>query len=106
METWHPRARRHRFTVNIELTDVQTETQLLGRTTNLSLYGCRVETQKPLPTGTKVRIKIAHGGASFGALGRVTYAGPSGEIGIAFTVIEQKDQSVLEKWIAELRDST
>jgi hypothetical protein len=106
VETWHPRARRYRFTANIELTNVQTETQILGRTTALSLYGCGVGTQQPLPTGTKVRIKIAHGGENFMAFARVAYAKPNGEMGIVFTGIERNDQSVLDKWIVELRDST
>jgi hypothetical protein len=57
-----------------------------------------------LTTGTKVRIKIAHGGASFVALGRVAYSKTSGRMGIVFTGVEKTDQSVLDKWIADLRD--
>ena len=103
METWHSRARRYPFTANIELTDRQTETQILGRTTDLGLYGCRMKTQKPFPTETKVRIKIVHGGENVVAPGRVAYAKTTGETGIVFTGIERNDQSVLDKWIAELR---
>lgn len=104
METWHTRARRYPFRVNIELTDMQTETQILGHTTDLSLYGCRVKTQEPFSTGAKVWVKIAHEGANFVAAGRVAFAVLDGEMGIVFTKIEQNDQSVLDKWIAELRE--
>ena len=104
METWRSRARRFPFTANIELTDMETETEILGRTTDVSLYGCRVKTQKPFSTGAKVWIKIAHGGANFVAVGRVASAVLNGEMGIVFTKIEQNDQSVLDKWIAELRE--
>ena len=104
VEIWHSRPRHYPFTVNIELTDMQTETEILGRTTDVSLYGCRVKTQKPFPTGAKVWIKIAHEGANFVAAGRVASAVLNGEMGIVFTKIEQNDQSVLDKWIAELRE--
>ena len=103
METWRSRARRFPFTVHVELTDMETETQILGRTTDLSLYGCRVKTEKPFPTREKVWIKIAHEGANFVAAGRVASM-LDGEMGIVFTKIEENDQSVLDKWIAELRE--
>jgi hypothetical protein len=70
---------------------------------NLSLYGCRVEGHTLFPTGVKVRIRIAYNSANFVALGRVSYAAASGRMGIAFTKIEPKDQLILEKWVEELR---
>ncbi len=104
MFTEHPRARRYPFVVGIELTDVQSDAQIRERTSDLSVFGCHVDTLKLFPTGTKVRIRIAHRGANFAALGRVVYTGPNTGMGVAFTKIEQKDQLVLEKWIDELRD--
>ena len=104
MYTGHPRARRYSFVTGIELTDVQSETQIRERTSDLSLFGCRVDTTKLFPTGTRVRIRIAHRGANFAALGSVVYAAPDAGMGVAFTKIEQKDQLVLERWIDELRD--
>jgi hypothetical protein len=70
----------------------------------LNLFGCHVDTLKFFPTGTRVRIRIVHRGASFAAPGTVVYAAPSAGMGVAFTKIEQKDQLVLKKWIDELRD--
>lgn len=86
------------------MTDVESETQINEQTCNLSLFGCSVTTQKPLPTGTRVRIRIVHAGASFVALGRVAYAGKSPRMGVVFTRIEPHQQSILEKWIAEMRE--
>jgi len=104
VRTERPRARRYSFVANIELTDLQSEANIQGRTSDLSLYGCRVEAQKPFPTGTKVRIRIAHRSANFVALGRVSYATAEGGMGIVFTRIEPNDQLILEKWVEELRD--
>jgi len=98
-----PRARRYSFVAPIELTDLESEIQLKEQTGDLSLFGCSVDTQKPLPTGTKVRIRILHRGASFTALARVAHAQPGAGMGIGFTQIEPNEQSALEKWIAELR---
>ena len=101
--THHPRARRYPFVATIELTDTQSEAKIQERTSDLSLYGCRVETRKPFPTGAKVRIRIAHRSANFVAVGRVSYT-TQGGMGIAFTQVEPNDQLILEKWVEDLRD--
>ena len=98
-----PRARRFSFVATAELTDLQSETSIHARTNDLSLYGCRVETHKPLPAGAKVRIRIAHRSASFLAVGRVSYANTEGRMGIVFTRIDPKAQLILEKWIEDRR---
>ena len=104
MRTERPRARRYEFAANIELTDLQTEVHTNGRTTDVSLYGCRVVASRPFSAGTKLRIRITHKGGSFAALGMVAYPGRNGETGIVFTRVEQNDQLILEKWVAELRN--
>jgi hypothetical protein len=104
VHTERPRARRYPFVAGVELTDVQSEAHTRERTSDLSLFGCHVDTQKLLPTATKVRIRITHRGANFEALGSVVYAGPNAGMGVVFTKIEEKGQSVLERWIDELRD--
>lgn len=104
MQPERPRARRYPFQAKIELTDLQSETQIAEQTGNLSLYGCQVNTVKALPVGTMVWLKIAHQGGSFEARGRVANIRPQTGIGIVFTHVEEKHQLLLEKWIAELRD--
>ena len=99
------RARRYSFHANIELTDLQSENQTKEQTSDLSLFGCHVATLKPLLAGTKVRIKISYRSENFAALGKVVYALPNAGMGILFTKIEPNDQLVLDKWIAERRDS-
>jgi hypothetical protein len=103
VRTERPRARRFSFVATAELTDLESEANIHVRTSDLSLYGCCVEAHRPFPTGTKVRVRIAHNSANFVALGSVSYAKAEGEMGIMFTQIDPKDQLVLEKWIEELR---
>lgn len=101
-----PRARRYPVVATIDLTDVESETEVRGQITDLSLFGCHVYTPTPLSTGTKVRLRIAHKGAVFAALGHVANVQFKSGMGIVFSNLEQKDQLVLEKWLAELRDGT
>jgi hypothetical protein len=105
MQLERHRARRYSFHAGIELTDLESETQTKAQTSNLSLFGCHVDTVKPLSAGTKVRIKISHRSESFEGLGKVVYARQNEGMGIHFTNIEPNDQLVLDKWIAERRDT-
>ena len=105
MQLERHRARRYPFCASIELTDLESETQTKAQTSDLSLFGCHVDTLKPLQAGTKVRIKISHRSENFEALGKVVYSRPNeGGMGIHFANIEPNDQVVLDKWIAERRD--
>ena len=104
LKSERPRARRYSFVASIELTDLHSETHFTEQTSNLSLFGCHVDSEKFLPTGTRVRIRIVRMGASFIALGKVVYALSNAGIGVVFTEIDLNHQLILEKWIAQLRD--
>ena len=104
MQAERPRARRYPFAASMEMIDVESETPSNAQTCDLSLFGCAVRTPKPLAPGTRVRIRIVHNGASFVALGKVAYAGKGRRMGVLFAKIEPNQHSVLEKWIAELRE--
>jgi hypothetical protein len=104
MQLNRPRARRFPFITNVEVTDLQSETQSMEQLSDLSLFGCQVGAAKPLPAGTKVRIRIVHKGETFAAVGKVANVRPNTSMGIVFTGIEEDAQTVLEKWVAELRE--
>lgn len=99
-----PRARRYSFVASIELTDVESERHINLRTSNLSLFGCHVDSGTLLPAGIHVRIRIVHRGSSFVALGKIVYASTQGGMGVAFAEIDPNHQLVLENWIAQLRN--
>ncbi|HKW34775.1 MAG TPA: PilZ domain-containing protein [Candidatus Acidoferrum sp.] len=105
MQSERPRARRYPCVASIEMTDVESEAQIIEQTCDLSLFGCGVTTQKPLLAGTRMLIRIQHAGANFAAMGRVAHAGHGTRMGVVFTKIEPNQQLVLEKWIAELREA-
>ena len=109
MHSKRPRSRRYPFMVAIEVTDVGEETQFVGLTSDVSVFGCAVNqrgldiAKNFIPKGRTVRVRIIHAGTNFVATGKVAYANPGAEIGITFTQVEPNDQAILEKWIDQLR---
>lgn len=99
-----PRARRYPFVASIELVDMESENETREQINNLSVFGCQITTHKPWTSGTKVRLRIIHRGAVFAAQGQVVNVHRDG-MGVLFTKIEEKDQEVLEKWLADVRDT-
>jgi hypothetical protein len=96
------RAARHKVIARAEVVDVDEERQLTARTGNLSVFGCFIETGTPFPSGTKIRLRINHRGATFVALGQVVDCRSDG-MGIRFVEIEPAHQQILEAWLARLR---
>jgi uncharacterized Fe-S cluster-containing radical SAM superfamily enzyme len=99
-----PRARRYPFAASIDLVEMQSESEIREQTTDLSEFGCHVHVQKPFAAGARVRLRIIHRGAIFAALGSVVNVQKNG-MGVVFTKIEEKDQALLEKWLAEAREA-
>ena len=105
MKHQRPRARRYFFVASIELTNLRSEARFTDQTSNLSLFGCHVNAGEILPAGIRIRLRIVHTGAQFGALGKVVYASQNAGMGVEFTEIAPDDQLVLERWIGRLRDA-
>lgn len=97
-----PRALRKPFVASIVVTDLASERKMSAYTDNLSVQGCFVPTATPFNPGVKVQVTIIHGGVKVVGSGRVVAVRAEG-MSIAFTKIEQRDQSILEKWISDLR---
>jgi hypothetical protein len=62
-----------------------------------------VYTTGPFPEGTKVSLKITHGGITLASLGKAVHSKPNSGMGVAFSTIEPPSQAILEKWLASLR---
>jgi hypothetical protein len=99
-----PRARRFVFVADVDLTHLDTSEHIKGKTTDLSVFGCHVSTQYPFPEGTRVRVRIAHKGATFATLATVAHAKFGLGMGILFTRTDTDAQAILDSWLAGLRD--
>jgi len=99
-----PRARRHVFSAHLELLDVESESRIITRTRDLTMFGFRAEIKNcSWPVGTRVRVKITHKASNFTAGARIVWVRKNTDLGVAFTDVTPRDQLILEKWIAELR---
>jgi hypothetical protein len=105
MPTKPRRAPRYTLIVAAEVIELQTDTHIKARTSDMSLVGCYLDMMNPLPLGTDIRLQLAHQDTTFTALGTVAYTQANMGMGITFTVVEPHQQSVLEKWLADLSTS-
>lgn len=94
--------RRYPFGGEVVMTDLQSQSQLTGRTKEISLFGCGIDAFKDFPPGREVKIELLYQGAKMLALGKVVYARPGLGIGIRFTSVEMEDERILDGWITEL----
>jgi hypothetical protein len=101
MQTQHRRALRHLLGGAVEVTDLESEKQIVTVVRNVSLFGCFVATATPFVMGTKVSLRITHRGATFAAFGWVADASAAEGMGIAFGRIETKDRAILDTWLGE-----
>jgi hypothetical protein len=93
---------RYRFSVEMEITEMQSGIQFWARSTGLSLFGCGVEGPQLLSKGTRLRVKLHHGRAIVEVIATVVYASPETGMGLIFTSIESEGDRILEGWVAEL----
>jgi PilZ domain len=93
-------ATRYNFGAIAEVVDLDGRGEVVSLTRDLSFSGVFVKTTTPLPTGTRVRMRITHSGEDFKGIGEVSGNVTATGMGIVFTEIEPNDQAILEKWLA------
>ncbi len=97
---------RFPFVAGVQVTALDTGAHVAAHTEDLSLFGCFVETTMPFAQGTKVRLRISHGGAVFAAEGGVAFSRDRAGMGMIFTSIEPSSVSILDSWLIEAAESS
>src|ERR1700757_3277792 len=87
------------FKATSVVTEAGSSQIVVAQTTELSRFGCFVQTIKPYPKGTRVHIEVADAGATFVASGVVAYVTGEG-MGVGFSVVEPHNQAILENWLS------
>lgn len=93
---------RHPFAADAEWIDLETGTRGDGVTSDLSLGGCFVCTNKPLPMKARVRVTLRRKEQSVQALAAVRIVKPRVGMGLEFIDVEAKDCGVLSRWLEQL----
>jgi hypothetical protein len=93
------RVPRFPFVASAEVVDSNSKAKLNARVSELSLYGCYVDTINPLPKGASVFIKIFTTIDFIEANGMVAYVHPNLGMGIAFFDVNAHFLPILQVWL-------
>ena len=98
--------RRCPFVASAEVTELSSETRRIsGRTSELGLGGCYINTLDPFPKGTLVQLRILRGQRVFETKAEVVYSQSvhlNSGMGLAFKEMAPDQRSLLEDWLAEV----
>ena len=90
---------RFPFSGTVELLEKGATASTSARVTELSLYGCFVETPNPLEKGAQALLKVYSEGKYFEANGTVLYAQAGQGMGVGFQNVNPHYLSVLKMWL-------
>ena len=96
----HP---RYPFSSTAEVIDIQGNTRLVGRISDIAREGCYVDTISPFAPKAAAFLKITRGKQIFETEATVVYSQAGMGMGLLFTTAESEQLRVLETWLAELR---
>ena len=97
---------RFTFFAEAELT-LSDGTPVLGQLSELSAGGCCVDTLRPIPIGTELRLSISDGTSTCELPGKVIYVNSGGGLGIfgvgvAFGKMTVDQHSAIGMWLREI----
>jgi PilZ domain len=93
---------RFAVTATVEAVELQSKARITGRTSDLGLGGCYIDTISPLPLGAQMKMRITHEGRSFETKARVAVSSMGMGMGVAFIETEPDQLAIIEGWLREL----
>jgi PilZ domain len=99
-------APRYPLILSAEVSDKVSGAKLAGRTADISITGCYIDTLNPIPAGSAVRVRLQHENEFFEADARVIYVSPGLGMGLAFAPAAPPDQqAILDRWLQEVANA-
>lgn len=92
-------APRYPFVAAAEVIDQSSRTSISGQVSDLSLFGCYIDSVNPPPEGSQVVVKIHSDGKFFEAPGTIAYAHPNLGMGVKFHDVPHQFLIVLKEWL-------
>lgn len=93
------RTPRFPFIASAEILEKGAPASTPARVTELSLYGCFVETPSPLEKGVQLVLKVYSDGKYFESQGAVLYSQASQGMGVGFQNVNPHYLTVLKMWL-------
>jgi hypothetical protein len=93
---------RYAFSATVEAVENQSGTKVIGRTSDLGLGGCYVDTLSPFPVGSEIKITIVRENENFNAQAKVVYSMMGMGMGVAFVSAQPKQVRIFQRWLQEI----
>jgi hypothetical protein len=94
---------RYPFAADAEILDLESGLRCEGVTSDISLGGCFVCTSKPLALKSRARVTLERKGETIQTLAMVRIVKPRIGMGLEFLDIESASNSILVRWLEQLR---
>jgi len=91
---------RFPFVAVANITERESGGELVTQVSEISVNGCYVDEQHPLPSGTVVTLKIFANSEVFEATAKVLYAHTNLGMGLVFEDVSIRSGVVLREWLA------
>jgi hypothetical protein len=85
-----------------EIVELRSNAKLTARTSDVSLVGCFMNSDRSFPQGSKVRLSLVRQEKSFTSLGVIVRTQPTG-MAVSFSEIKKDQQNELHRWLADTR---
>ena len=96
------RAPRYRLIAEAEIISPLSDVCLGAQTSDVSLFGCFMNTNFSLPLGTEIRLRLKYEQTTLTTSGAVARSEPSMGFGVSFTNMKAAHKTLLQKWLQEL----
>lgn len=93
---------RYPFSPAVEALDLEADTRIMGRLSDISRNGCYVDTINPFAKDAPVTLTISRDNQSFKTQAKVVYSKLGMGMGLLFTTAEPDQLRVLGSWLNEL----
>ena len=95
------RAPRYSLIADAEIVDPSSHICLRGRTSDVSLVGCFINTTNSLPRGTDIQLQFKYKGTILKASGAVIRPEPPMGFGVNFVNLKSSQEMLLQKWLGD-----
>jgi len=95
-------ASRNMLVASVEAEEIKSGMRISARTSDVSVYGCYLDTINTFSPGTPIRVHLTKANETVHSLAVVTYAHQGLGMGVAFTEINQDAREIIQRWIADL----
>jgi len=93
---------RFPFTASVEAIENNSGTRVAGRTSDLGLGGCYVDTLNPFPVGADAKVRIQRENVTFEAQAKVVFSSIGMGMGLAFVSAQSRQVRIFQKWLLEI----